>query len=48
MGGFLVIRTITLGSCVSVQGMFVKQLANGQVVVRDGDRIYAGQPVKAA
>jgi len=30
---------------VSVQGTFVKRLANGLVVVRDGDRVFTGRPV---
>ncbi|MGB5559887.1 MAG: hypothetical protein WBN04_17985 [Paracoccaceae bacterium] len=39
------IRTILLGSCVSVQGVFVRKLPNGKIVVRVGDRIYEGVPV---
>jgi hypothetical protein len=39
------VRTIVLGSCVSVQGTFVKTLANGDMVVRVGERTYAGRPV---
>ncbi len=41
------LRTIMIGSCVSVQGSFVRQLPNGQIVVRVGDRIYSGYPVEA-
>ena len=40
------IRTITLGSCVSIQGQFEKALPDGRVCVRVGDKIYTGQPVK--
>jgi hypothetical protein len=39
------IRTILLGSCVSVQGIFVRKLSNGRIVVRVGDRTYEGVPV---
>ena len=40
------LRTITMGSCVSVQGTFERQLENGRIQVRVGDRIYEGQPVQ--
>lgn len=39
------LRTITLGSCVSVQGVFVKSLANGKVLVRVGQNLYEGNPI---
>lgn len=39
------LRTITMGSCVSVQGLQVKKLPNGKVVVRVGDRMFEGVPV---
>ena len=42
------IKTIIIGSCVSVQGTFVKTLANGHIVVRVGDRMFSGRPVQAA
>ncbi len=42
------LRTIILGTCVSVQGIFVRQLPDGRIAVRVGNRIYAGKPVKAA
>ncbi len=42
------LRTITLGSCVSVQGLLVKQLDNGKIVIRVGNRIYEGLPVNRA
>ncbi|SIO19397.1 hypothetical protein [Vannielia litorea] len=41
------LRTIVLGSCVSVQGTFVKALADGRVVVRVGGRDFVGPPVEA-
>lgn len=39
------LRTIVVGSCVSVQGTFEGQLENGKIVVRVGDRLFAGKPV---
>lgn len=39
------LRTIEIGSCVSVQGLFIKQLDNGRVVIRVGERLYEGVPV---
>lgn len=42
------LRTITLGSCVSVQGAFVRQLENGKIVVRVGDRTFEGRPISKA
>ena len=34
-----------VGSCVSVQGLFVKALDGGRIVVRVGERMYEGLPV---
>ena len=42
------LRTITLGSCVSVQGEFVRTLPDGRMQVRVGPRVYAGRPVAKA
>jgi hypothetical protein len=39
------LRTIIIGSCVSVQGLLVKQLENGKIVVSVGNRTYEGSPV---
>ncbi|ETA53676.1 hypothetical protein [Ponticoccus alexandrii] len=39
------LRTITLGSCVSVQGLLETILPDGRMSVRVGDRIYTGLPV---
>ena len=41
------LRTIVLGSCVSVQGTFVRNLPNGKIVVRVEGVDYAGYPVMA-
>lgn len=39
------IRTIIIGSCVSVQGLFVRALSDGRIAVRDGERTFVGLPV---
>lgn len=39
------LRTIQIGSCTSVQGMFESHTAEGRIVVRDGNRLYEGFPV---
>lgn len=39
------LRTITMGSYVSVQGTFVRTLPDGKIAVRVGNRIYEGKPV---
>ncbi len=39
------LKTIIVGSCVSVQGLLVRQLENGRMIVRVGERLYEGTPV---
>ena len=39
------LRTIVVGSCVSVQGLLVRQLDNGRIVIRVGERTYEGMPI---
>lgn len=41
------LRTIMLGTCISVQGTFVKALENGKIAVRVGQRIFEGTPVRS-
>lgn len=41
-------RTITVGSCVSIQGLVIGQLPDGRVVIRLDGRTYAGHPVPRA
>ncbi|MEE9389188.1 MAG: hypothetical protein V3U96_11315 [Paracoccaceae bacterium] len=41
------LKTILIGSCVYVQGTFVRNLADGQMVVRVGKRQFQGMPVAA-
>ena len=42
------LRTIVLGSCVFVQGIFVRNLSDGKIAVRVGTKIYEGDPVSQA
>ena len=42
------LRTINVGNYLSIQGQFVKTLADGRITVRVGDRIYTGRPVAGA
>jgi len=39
------LRTILLGTCVYVQGEFIRRLADGRIVVRDGKRFFTGRSV---
>jgi uncharacterized protein YdeI (BOF family) len=39
------LRTISVGSCVSVQGLLVRQLSDGQIEVRVDDKTFVGRPV---
>lgn len=42
------LRTIILGSCVSVQGLLEKTLPDGRIMVRVGNRVFTGLPVRPA
>lgn len=39
------LRTIALGSCVSVQGVVVGQLADGKIMVKVDEKTFVGFPV---
>lgn len=41
------LRTIQIGSCISVQGTLEAVLADGKIVVRVDDRLFTGRPVQA-
>lgn len=41
------IRTIALGKYLSIQGVFVRMLDNGLIMIRDGDKTFVGPPVPA-
>ncbi|WP_170311843.1 hypothetical protein [Sulfitobacter sabulilitoris] len=42
------LRTITLGSCVSVQGTYLGDLPDGRIAVKVDQTVYAGSPVVSA
>jgi hypothetical protein len=42
------LRTIIIGTCIQVQGTFVRALADGRIIVSVDDRDFAGMPVTAA
>ena len=39
------LRTITVGSCVSIQGLLVGQMADGKIMVKVDERTFIGYPV---
>lgn len=39
------LRTITVGSCVSIQGLLVKTLSDGKMVVKVDEKLFIGYPV---
>jgi hypothetical protein len=47
-GVFEMLRTITIGSCVSIQGTFERQLDGGNIIVRVGQNLFAGRPIEKA
>jgi len=47
MGGQM-LRTISLGSCVSVQGLVVGQQADGKLVIRVDEKTFVGYPVSGS
>lgn len=40
------LRTITVGTHIQIQGLFVRTLENGKVVVSVGEQEFQGNPVK--
>jgi hypothetical protein len=41
------LRTITIGSCVSVQGLQVGQTPDGMLIVRVDEKNFIGRPITA-
>ena len=39
------LRTITLGTCVSIQGTFVKETSDGRIVVQVDGSFFEGAPI---
>lgn len=42
------VKTIVLGSCVFVQGLFVRALPGGHIVVRVDGTEFTGRPVASS
>ena len=42
------VKTITVGDYISVQGLWVRNLADGRMVVRVGQKEFVGRPVTKA
>lgn len=40
-------RTISIGSCVSIQGQLVEQLADGKIKIALGTKTYVGTAISA-
>ncbi len=38
-------RTIALGSCVFIQGLFVRETGRGTIVIRVGGKEFEGKPI---
>ena len=39
------LRTITLGSAISIQGTFVRAMPDGRIAVQVDNTVYSGVPV---
>lgn len=39
------LKTITIGTCISVQGTFVQAMNDGKIAVQVGSRVFEGTPV---
>ncbi len=42
------LRTISIGSCVSVQGVLVGKMPDGKLMVKVDDKTFVGHPVAQA
>ncbi len=42
------LRTILIGTCVLIQGTFVRALPDGRIAVRVGSNEFMGKPVNPA
>ena len=43
--GNIMLRTITIGSYISVQGVFLRVVEGGKIAIGVGDRSFIGTPV---
>lgn len=39
------LRTITIGTAVSIQGVFVRDMPDGRIAVKVDDAIFTGKPI---
>lgn len=39
------LRTIAIGSCISVQGTFVRSMPDGRIAVQVDNTVFSGVPV---
>jgi hypothetical protein len=46
-GEVITLQTIQVSSCVSVHGELVGVMGNGDMIVRNGGRVYRGRPLGA-
>lgn len=42
------LRTIQVGTCMSVQGQLVRKLEDGRITIRVDGKLYTGIPVEQA
>ncbi len=42
----IMLRTIQVSSCISVQGEIVEVMTDGTVLIRDGNTLYRGRPIE--
>lgn len=47
LGVVCMYKTIMLGSCVAVQGLFLRALSNGRIAILVGNKEFIGVPVEA-
>lgn len=40
-------KTIMIGSCIAIQGQFIRALKNGKIAIRVGSKEFIGTPVEA-
>ena len=40
------LRTITIGSCVSIQGLLVSEASDGMIKIKVDEKIYVGRAVQ--
>ncbi len=40
-------KTIMMGSCIAVQGLFIRAMGNGKIAIRVGSKEFVGFPVES-